>query len=137
MIKIRNSITGKIILEVETLQDADLQNADLQNADLRDADLQDANLQYANLQDANLQWADLRGATLDFSCFPLWCGSFNMIVDIKIVYQLLYHICKLKCNDKVFKTIVKLIKPFADKFHRVDECGTIKLHKTTSQILRG
>jgi len=49
-----------------------------------------------------------------------------MIVDIKIVYQLLYHICKLKCDSKIFKTIVKFIRLFADKFHRVDECGFIE-----------
>ena len=55
------------------------------------ADLRDAYLTYANLMDANLRGADLRGANLDFSCWPLWCGSKDMIVDEKIAEQLAAH----------------------------------------------
>ena len=45
--------------------------------------------------EGNLRGADLRGANLDFSCFPLWCGSFDMIVDDNIVYQLVGHLFRL------------------------------------------
>jgi hypothetical protein len=33
------------------------------------------------LKGANLQNADLRGADLDYSCWPLWCGSLGVIAD--------------------------------------------------------
>ena len=79
---------------------ADLRDADLSDADLCGADLSDAGLRWADLRDANLRRADLRGANLDFSCFPLWCGSFDMKVDINFVNQLLYHICKLDFDDE-------------------------------------
>ncbi len=45
----------------------------------------------ANLRGADLQVADLRWADLDFSCWPLWCGSFNVKVDKRIASQLAYH----------------------------------------------
>ena len=45
------------------------------------ADLQDADLRGANLQGANLRGANLRGANLDYSCWPLWCGSLDVKVD--------------------------------------------------------
>ncbi len=54
------------------------------------ADLRGANLQWANLQEANLRRADLQRADLDFSCWPLWCGSFNVKTDKKIFNQLIY-----------------------------------------------
>ena len=75
---------------------ADLRNADLQNADLRGADLQNADLRYADLWRADLwradlRYADLRGADIDYSCWPLWCGSF----DAKVVSQLF-------CNTGIY-----------------------------------
>ena len=69
---------------------------------------------------ADLSLADLRSADLDFSTWPLWCG---IKVDIKFVYQLLAHICVLDCKSKIFKAIVKLIKPFALKSHRAEDLG--------------
>ncbi len=36
---------------------------------------------------ADLRSADLRSADLDFSAWPLWCGSKQVKVDIKFVYQ--------------------------------------------------
>ena len=113
-------------LQDANLQYADLQNADLQYADLQNADLRNANLQYADLQNANLRNAKLQGANLDFSCLPLWCGSFDMTVDIKFIYQLCYHICRLQCNHIHFKFIKTVLKRFANKFHRIEECGEIK-----------
>ena len=64
MVTIRNRYTGEIILEIETLQDADLQDADLRNADLRNADLWNANLRNADLRNADLRNANLRNADL-------------------------------------------------------------------------
>ena len=53
--------------------------------------LQDADLQGANLQRADLQGANLQGANLDFSCWPLWCGSSNIKIDERLAKQLLAH----------------------------------------------
>ena len=115
------------------LQGAYLRRADLRDADLRGANLQDANLQRANLQDANLRLAnlrhadlldaDLRGADLDYSVFPLWCGSKGMIVDIKFARQLLAHVCTLDCQDSEFDEIKDVILPYAMKSHRSKDLG--------------
>ena len=70
-----------------------------------------ADLRGADLRGANLQCADLRGADLDFSCLPLWCGSFSMKVDIEFIKQLLYHIYRLDFDDT--ENIKDVIKPFA------------------------
>ena len=75
--KIKNRFTGKLIIEIKCGVKADLREADLWEADLRKADLRKA-----DLRGADLRGADLRGADLDdFSCLPLWCGSFDMKVD--------------------------------------------------------
>jgi uncharacterized protein YjbI with pentapeptide repeats len=110
------------------LRGADLRWADLSGADLRWANLSEANLSEANLsgaylRGANLSEANLRGADLDYSCWPLWCGSKKVKVDMRIVYQLIAHICVLDCDDKVFKRVQKFLLPFAKKFHRWSELG--------------
>ena len=103
------------------LSEANLHCADLRGADLRGANLHWANLYWANLYCADLRGADLRGATLDFSCFPLWCGGSKFKCDMKLVYQLLAHICTLEFDDT--EGIKDLIMPFAVKSHRAKDLG--------------
>ncbi|MDX9778542.1 MAG: pentapeptide repeat-containing protein, partial [bacterium] len=82
------------------LTGAKLTGADLRSADLRSADLTGADLRSADLTRAGLRSADLTGAKLDFSSLPLWCGSFDMIVDRRIAAQIAYHFCRLNCDDE-------------------------------------
>ena len=93
------------------LKDANLNSADLNSADLRHADLRGADLRYTDLNSANLRGADLRGANIDFSVFPLWCGSFDIIVDDNILEQLLTHIQRLDISNcsNVNKILVRKI----------------------------
>ena len=79
---------------------ADLQGASLRGADLRWADLRGANLRWADLQGADLRWADLQGANLDFSCWPLSCGSKDVKLDNRQQAQLLGHIIDVCKNVK-------------------------------------
>ena len=107
------------------LRGANLSHADLSGADLSDADLRDANLKYANLRDAHL-----RGADLDYSCLPLWCGSLEAHFDDRQLVQIAYHLIKAglqskNASEETKNQLSKLID-FANKFHRVDECGEIK-----------
>ena len=97
---------------------ADLRLANLQGADLQDADLQDADLRLADLRGA-----DLQGANLDFSCWPLWCGSRNVKVDNKLVFQLAAHICVLDCDSPEFKAIKEFLLPYAKQCHRAAGLG--------------
>ncbi|MBU0847216.1 pentapeptide repeat-containing protein, partial [Patescibacteria group bacterium] len=94
--------------------------ADLRYAKLRDADLRDADLRYADLRDADLQGADLQGVILDFSVFPLWCGSFNMKVDNRLVYQLIAHIHRLDTSGcgKDVKKILEVTNKWRNQFCR-------------------
>jgi hypothetical protein len=107
-------------LRKANLQSADLQSADLRGADLRKANLRDADLRGANLRGADLRGADLRGANLDLSCFPLWCGSFSIKVDQRLLSQLCYHLLRLTSDEPDFKKLKssKLLKNVANKFHR-------------------
>ena len=116
---------------------ANLQDADLRHADLRDADLRDADLRGANLRGADLRDADLRGADLDYSCWPLWCGSLDVKVDASIARQLAYHFCRLDCDDPEYQVAREAIKDFANKFHRIKECGEItgKSHEASTDLL--
>ena len=96
------------------------ERADLRDANLRRADLQGADLQRADLRDANLQ-----GANLDFSCWPLWCGSKNVKVDNRLVFQLAAHICVLDCDTPEFKAIKEFLIPYAKLCHRASELGLL------------
>ena len=104
-------------------QRAYLKGADLRVADLRGADLRDAYLKGADLRDADLKGANLQRADLDFSCWPLWCGSKGIKVDLRIVYQLLAHVACLQCDDPEFVEIKKAIMPWAVKSHIAKNLG--------------
>ena len=99
--------------------------ADLSDADLSDANLSDANLSRADLRGADLRGANLRGANLDFSCWPIWCGGLRIKIDAKIAAQLAYHFCAQECDDPEYRAARDAILGFANKFHRVKECGTL------------
>ena len=105
---------------------ANLCGATLFGATLFGATLFGANLREANLCGANLREANLHGANLDYSCWPLWCGSLDVKVDARIARQLAYHFCRLDCDDPEYLEARKAIAKFANGFHRVDECGRIE-----------
>ena len=93
------------------------------------ANLSGADLRHANLIGADLRDADLRDADLDFSCLPLWCGSLSANFDDRQLIQIAYHLVKAGINsnnasDETKKELSKLVD-FANKFHRVEECGRI------------
>jgi len=94
--------------------------------DLRRADLSDADLSDADLRGADLRRADLRGADLDYSCYPLWCGSLHLKADKRLACQLAYHLCSMQCDDADYIKMRNSILGFANQFHRTDECGELK-----------
>lgn len=102
------------------LREADLTDANLTRANLTGANLTGANLTRANLMGANLTRADLTDADLDFSCWPLWCGSLNVKVDIRLAAHLAYHFCALVCDDPEYISARNAVLEFANKMHRDD-----------------
>ena len=116
------------------LSNANLSNANLSHADLSNAYLSGADLSHADLSNADLRGADLRGANLrdtnlDYSCLPLWCGSLEAHFDDRQLVQIAYHLIKAglqskNASEETKKELSKLIN-FANKFHRVNECGEI------------
>jgi hypothetical protein len=117
-------------LRVADLRGADLGRADLREANLGGADLGRADLREADLREANLGGADLReanlcGANLDFSVLPLQCGGLRWKIDARIAAQIAYHFCSMKCDDPDFIRVRNNMLDFANRFHRVDECGRL------------
>ena len=110
------------------------QRADLHGADLRGVDyLREADLREADLIGADLRKADLRDANLDFSVWPLWCGSLGVNTGKALAVQLLYHaldalksvrddpeVCRVLDNPDVLT--------LANRFHRVSagECKRLR-----------
>ena len=107
----------------------DLRGANLSRADLRGAKLRGANLRWANLSRTDLSRTDLSEANVDFSCWPLWCGSLNVKIDKRIFCQLLYHTLRAgkSVDDQEVKKLFEIpeVVNLANQFHRVDECGKI------------
>ena len=104
-----------------------------ERANLEGANLEGANLEGANLKWANLKWANLEGANLEYSSFPLWCGGLDVHIDDRQATQLLYHLVRnvqfSKNTSAEMKKLCKLksIIKKANEFHRVNECGVIKV----------
>lgn len=115
------------------LQGEDLQSANLENADLGSANLWHANLEGANLRSANLEGANLQDANINYSAWPLWCGSLKAHVDNRIAIQLLYHALSVVQHSPYVSEDIKrtLLTPevvgVANRFHRVDECGKLEI----------
>ena len=90
-----------------------------------------ADLSGSNLRGADLTRANLRGANLDFSCWPLWCGSLDAVIDKRIFCQLLYHTLRAgkSVDDPEVKRLFEIpeIVNLANQFHRANECGKIEL----------
>ena len=86
-----------------------------------------ADLRSADLRCANPRRANLRSANLDFSAWPLWCGSVGAIVDDRIQRQLLYHAYATDNpeQDTDIKALFdsELFRRVIAKFHRFGECG--------------
>lgn len=112
-------------------EQAYLRWAVLERADLKGADLKGANMQGTVLCGTDLERADLKGANMDYSSWPLWCGSLKAKIDKRLACQLLYHTvramqsvdddeCRAVCNDP---QVVAL----ANQFHRAEECGKINI----------
>jgi uncharacterized protein YjbI with pentapeptide repeats len=91
---------------------------DGERAHLERAYLERANLERAHLERAHLERAYLEGAHLDFSCWPLWCGSFGVNGDDRLIAQLVAHITRInvvKPNART-KGIMKALNKYADDF---------------------
>ena len=113
------------------LKGADLSGANLKGANLRDTnlintDLRGADLRGTDLSGANLRGANLKGADLDYSCYPLWCGSLHLKADKRLACQLAYHLCSIQCDDADYIKMRNSILDFANQFHRADECGKLE-----------
>jgi hypothetical protein len=105
----------KANLQGADLRKADLRGEDLRYANLKGADLREAALQNANLQNADLEGADLRGADLDFSCWPLWCGSLGVKADEALIGQLLFHVADLARSSGVEINLSQIQKDLINK----------------------
>ena len=86
----------------------------------------DYDLRRADLSGADLSDANLRRANLDYSCYPLWCGSLHLKADKRLACQLAYHLCSMQCDDADYIKMRNSILGFANQFHRADECGELK-----------
>ena len=116
---LRRAYLGRADLRGADLSGANLSRAYLRGADLRDADLSGANLRRANLHEADLRDANLSGADLDYSAWPLWCGSFGVTLDKRQQAQLLYHV--LAVSPEALSLATPELLEFANASHVVME----------------
>jgi len=109
------------------LFNANLRGVDLCGADLHGADLRGVDLCGADLRGADLFNANLRNANLDYSCWPLWCGSLEVEVDDQMVAQLAYHLARVCGHSRLGKKLLKLktFRDVANNFQRSEELGKV------------
>ena len=120
--EIKSRCSGEALFSLETEDLKLCVEAAIKNgADLSLANLSEADLSLANLSEADLSEADLRGANLDFSCWPLWCGSLSPKIDKRLAAQLAYHFAALNCDDDEVKAAQNAVMALANQFHRIPE----------------
>ena len=71
----------------------------------------------ADLSGADLSGANLSGANLDLASWPLWCGTKDVKVDVRIARQIAAHFCCLDLNDKEYQKARLAVLDFAGKSH--------------------
>lgn len=112
------------------LQGSDFSAANLKDADFTCANLCNADFFNADLMGSDLKEANIKGVDFDYACLPLWCGSLNAHFDDKQLKQIAYHLVKagLQSKNASYETKEELKKliPFANGFHRAEDCGLIK-----------
>ena len=117
-------------LSYADLSGAKLEGAKLSGAKLSGAKLEGAKLEGADLSGADLSGAKLSGADLDYSSWPLWCGSLNAKIDKRIFCQLLYHTLRAgkSVEDEEVQALLNNpdVLKLANQFHRVEECGKLE-----------
>ena len=112
-IEIKHRFTGEILFSIEASSWKVAVEAVIKSG---------ADLRWADLRWANLRGADLRGADLDFSCWPLWCGSLDVKLNKKQKRQLLYHLLAVAPEYRTQELIDE-----ANKFHRVGEVPKLSI----------
>ena len=111
---------------------SNMSHSDMSHSNLLDSNLRHSDLSHSNLLGSNLRHSDLSHSDIDYSCWPLWCGSLDVHIDDRIARQLLYHLMRpcLVSPDvsEDFKRALftKALIAEANKFHRAEECGLIE-----------
>lgn len=127
-------------LSSSNLRGSDLSYSNLCHSNLRGADLSRSDLCYSTLRGADLSYSDLREADIDFSAWPLWCGSLKAYVDDRIAILLLYHTLSVVQHSPYVSDELKraLLTPgnidAANHFHRVEECGELEVYDNGNTI---
>ena len=127
-------------LSDSNLRHSNLNNRDLCRSNLRGADLRHSDLRHSNPRGADLRHSDLREADIDYSAWPLWCGSLKAYVDDRIAIQLLYHTLSVVQHSPYVSDELKraLLTPgnidAANRFHHVGECGKLEVYNDGNTI---
>lgn len=134
-IDLSNSTIDMMHMRGGKLSRLELDNSTVRNTEARDVEMPeismiDTNMTNVSIISCNIIMADLTGAkfinvTLDYSGFPLHCGSFDFTSDIKIPAQLAYHLCRIICDDPIVIKAQSHLNELANKFHRAVECEYI------------
>lgn len=103
----------------------DLRGADMAGADMTGADMTGADLRRADLRHADLRRADLRDADLDFSSWPLWCGSCGVKLDKENNERFAYH-AMINMSAEVLADFLQDPVEFANRFAERKDIDKIK-----------
>lgn len=129
---LRNVNMNRADMRGVNMQRANMLHADMQYVNIQCAKMQHADMRHADMRSAEMQRTDMRGANIDYSAWPLCCGSLKAYVDDRIAIQLLYHTLSVVqyspyVSEDVKRTLLTQdVVDAANRFHRVDECGKLK-----------
>ena len=122
------------------LSSSDLRGSDMRSSILSSSDMRGSDMRGSILSGSILSGSDLRGSDLDYSVWPLWCGSLKAHVDDRIAIQLLYHTLSVVQHSPYVSDELKraLLTPgnidAANRFHHVGECGKLEVYNDGNTI---
>ena len=133
-------LNGEESGERADLHDSILSSSDLRGSDMRSSILSSSDMRGSDMRGSILSGSDLRGSDLDYSVWPLWCGSLKAHVDDRIAIQLLYHTLSVVQHSPYVSDELKraLLTPgnidAANRFHHVGECGKLEVYNDGNTI---
>ena len=126
----RNCNFSFAMMKGASMVQTDFTRCNLSNVQLRDAKMMFASFDHCNLKRAKLNYADIRQVNfyrselidinIDFSSWPMWCGTKNSIVGEKLAQQIAAHFCALICDDPETKRMQALLLDYARNSHRAN-----------------
>lgn len=96
-------------------------SCNMDSCDMNNAILHGVQFCRCNTRGMHLNGSDMTGANIDYSAWPMWCGSYGVKVDRRLFEQLVMHLCGVVVDDREYWNVQQTLKSIAMRHPRAQE----------------